>query len=185
MKNFTKLSLQLEPKPKQRPRAFVRASAAQVKKLTGKALSAYLNKCVKIYTPADTKDAEREIARQCAGMFKITGQPVILAVRVRIPKPKTCPSWRSRASKLFLWFPRGGDLDNYVKLLKDALNGVAWEDDSQVVGCISLKVEHEHPGYDIMLWECSTVDDDVHVGQPLADRSQAQLFMMKFFSEFA
>ena len=28
---------------------------------------------------------------------------------------------------------REGDLDNYAKTLKDALNGIAWEDDRQVV----------------------------------------------------
>ncbi|MBC40907.1 MAG: hypothetical protein CML19_01555 [Pusillimonas sp.] len=34
-----------------------------------------------------------------------------------------------------------GDLDNYVKLSLDALNGVAWEDDNQVVRLNAVKVD--------------------------------------------
>jgi len=34
-----------------------------------------------------------------------------------------------------------GDLDNYVKLTLDALNGVAWEDDRQVVRISAVKVD--------------------------------------------
>ena len=34
-----------------------------------------------------------------------------------------------------------GDLDNYVKLTLDALNGVAWEDDRQVVRIRAVKVD--------------------------------------------
>jgi len=33
-----------------------------------------------------------------------------------------------------------GDIDNYVKLLLDGLNGVAWDDDSQVVKVIAVKM---------------------------------------------
>ena len=32
-----------------------------------------------------------------------------------------------------------GDLDNYIKTILDALNGVAWDDDSQVVKIIGIK----------------------------------------------
>jgi Holliday junction resolvase RusA-like endonuclease len=32
-----------------------------------------------------------------------------------------------------------GDIDNYVKTILDALNGVAWRDDSQVVKVTGIK----------------------------------------------
>lgn len=32
-----------------------------------------------------------------------------------------------------------GDLDNYIKTVLDALNGVAWRDDSQVVKITGIK----------------------------------------------
>jgi Holliday junction resolvase RusA-like endonuclease len=41
-----------------------------------------------------------------------------------------------------------GDLDNYVKLTCDALNGVAWEDDRQIVRLMAVKVDrfdHSEP----------------------------------------
>ena len=33
-----------------------------------------------------------------------------------------------------------GDLDNYIKTVLDALNGVAWKDDSQVARITGIKV---------------------------------------------
>ena len=34
-----------------------------------------------------------------------------------------------------------GDLDNYIKLTLDALNKVAWDDDSQVVRIVAVRVD--------------------------------------------
>lgn len=53
------------------------------------------------------------------------GVPVKLTVRAIFPRPQIHdPAVRSHTVK--------PDLDNIVKSIKDALNGVAWRDDSQV-----------------------------------------------------
>ncbi len=43
-------------------------------------------------------------------------------------------------------YPRG-DLDNFVKGLKDSLNGIAYKDDSQIVRLIASKEYEEDDGY--------------------------------------
>jgi Holliday junction resolvase RusA-like endonuclease len=38
-----------------------------------------------------------------------------------------------------------GDLDNYVKLASDALNGIVWKDDRQVHALVAMMFEHSTP----------------------------------------
>lgn len=55
-----------------------------------------------------------------------------------------------------IWAPGRPDNDNYVKGLFDALNGIIWKDDSQVVDLHSRKLyaaSNEEPGVDIMIQE--------------------------------
>lgn len=86
-----------------------------------------------MYTPSNTVAAEKKIREEYDGpkfegeiavhlVFDNTGTAVIIE-RVDVDEK----------SKL------RGDLDNYVKTVLDALNGVAWEDDSQVVKIIGIK----------------------------------------------
>lgn len=39
------------------------------------------------------------------------------------------------------WHAKRPDLDNYLKAIKDAANGILWADDSQVSWCTTAKVE--------------------------------------------
>lgn len=49
---------------------------------------------------------------------------------------------------------RAGDLDNYVKVLLDALKGVVFEDDSQVVELHAYRGEDRgNPRVDVRVWE--------------------------------
>jgi Holliday junction resolvase RusA-like endonuclease len=43
-------------------------------------------------------------------------------------------------SKKKLWPLSRPDLSNYLKLVEDALNGLLWDDDSQIVSCVLRKV---------------------------------------------
>lgn len=79
------------------------------------------------YTPAATHEAERHIAEQYKGPFFT--EPVCIEVRYGKDYQsiiiEEITEWKAiRALR--------GDIDNYLKLTMDALNGVAWEDDSIV-----------------------------------------------------
>lgn len=49
--------------------------------------------------------------------------------------------------RLEIYGPGRWDLDNKIKALLDALNGLAWEDDSQVVEIVARKHKTEAGGY--------------------------------------
>jgi crossover junction endodeoxyribonuclease RusA len=81
------------------------------------------------FTPARTRDYEQLVAglALARGVRRIDG-PVKLSVSF------WCQDARRR------------DLDNLVKSIKDALNGVAWQDDSQVVELHATKgIDRDYP----------------------------------------
>lgn len=85
------------------------------------------------YTPAKTVKAEKEIADAWDGpMFE--GE---IAVHIVVDTQGTAIIVErvdlETKSKL------RGDIDNYIKTILDALNGVAWRDDSQVVKVTGIK----------------------------------------------
>lgn len=67
----------------------------------------------------------------------------------------------------------GGDLSNFVKLVEDALNGVAYHDDAQICGWLSPSekffadaVANEMPRTEVVMEPLSPVDLAVVGGQP-------------------
>lgn len=89
------------------------------------------------YTPQKTKDAEELIAaayRAAGGRCIPKGVPVELEVLARFPIPKSF-SQKKRGAVLDseILPTKKPDADNILKLVADALNGVAYEDDAQVV----------------------------------------------------
>lgn len=88
------------------------------------------------YTPKETVAAERAIAwayRCAAGRTPLMTGTIELSVEAVFKVPKSWPQ-RDRVPALAGEFAYTGkpDADNILKLVKDALNGVAWVDDSQV-----------------------------------------------------
>lgn len=91
----------------------------------------------RMYTPTETIGAERAIAAACREAMAESGiqppahrphAPVILTVDAYRPLPESRP--RRVRSEPDTYKP---DADNEAKLVMDALNGLAWADDAQVV----------------------------------------------------
>lgn len=89
------------------------------------------------YTPTKTQQAEWQIRQAWMaqhGAVPATG-PVGLVVTAFLKMPSSMPKKRRLTAQPT---PRP-DIDNYIKTVLDALNGVAFLDDSQVVHLIAQK----------------------------------------------
>jgi Holliday junction resolvase RusA-like endonuclease len=78
--------------------------------------------------------------------------PIYLNITAVFPVP---PSWtkrrKSEVASGAAWHTSKPDGDNIAKAVGDALNGVAWKDDSQVALCKVLKIYGDKPGLDVMV----------------------------------
>ena len=131
--------LDLDPRPKERPR-----------------FAAFGGK-MRTYTPAATQASEDEI--RYLVMASRVQHPMAVPLRLRAMFYLRRPASSGRR-----WPISGnrteGDIDQYVKLLMDALTGLVWEDDNQIVELAARKawaderdtMGHEgKPGIDIVI----------------------------------
>lgn len=92
---------------------------------------------VKTYTPEETVSWEGLVAMaamKVRGDLVPTDSPVSLAVEVEVIPPKSWSNKKRQSAVIGLHWPaKKPDLDNIVKAIGDALNGVIWVDDVQVV----------------------------------------------------
>ena len=98
------------------------------------------------YTPKETVQAEsfiKMLAKQ-AMTSKPSTEPLQLCIQIKRRIPKSF-SDKKRSSALTgeIKPTTRPDIDNQVKLIKDALNGVCWIDDSQVCKLSAEKVYAE------------------------------------------
>jgi Holliday junction resolvase RusA-like endonuclease len=90
------------------------------------------------YTDPKTVQAERQVrfaAKQAMGAQEPMQGPLALRVDAVFTHP---PSWSKRQCAAVLKTSKP-DLDNVVKLAKDAMNGVVWTDDAQVCASTETK----------------------------------------------
>lgn len=119
----------IEPVPKGRPR---------------------FTKFGKAYTPKKTHDYEKKIAdyfRQNPNRFKFEkGIPIVVNLVFGMPIPQSAPKSRNAAMlEELIKHTKKPDLDNLQKAVLDALNGIAWEDDSQIVRITAEKKYTDDP----------------------------------------
>lgn len=103
---------------------------------------------VHAYTPASTKQAERvvrEAVWEQSGGYKFpAGIPLQIVATFYRPRPK------SKKSRYPVTKP---DIDNYFKLVLDALNGTSYEDDNQVTTATIRKRYDSNPRIELLILE--------------------------------
>lgn len=102
------------------------------------------------YKTKRNKDFEKYIADQVMavmdseGVNMIVDIPVCLSVEVRKSIPKSWTKKKAQAALNGEILPTSKpDVSNYYKLIEDALNGILYADDSQIVVQQSNKIYHE------------------------------------------
>lgn len=106
-----------------------------------------------VYTPTKTAKYEKQIAlafKAGGGRCIPEGQCVSVSVTAFFPVPKSYSKGKRKACIDGDIRPdKKPDIDNIIKAVLDGLNGVAYEDDKQVVEAIGRKYYTESDGY---LW---------------------------------
>jgi Holliday junction resolvase RusA-like endonuclease len=105
-----------------------------IPKAQGRPRFARMGAFVKTYDPKDSRQYKDNVAAQI-----VAQSPVFVegAVQVEmgffLPRPKTLP-------KKVVFHTKKPDLDNLIKGTKDAMKGIVWRDDSQVVMIQAVKM---------------------------------------------
>ena len=79
---------------------------------------------------------KKAIALYCMKHFGVSDKPIAMYVDFMFEQPK---SWSIKKKHETLWHTSKPDIDNLQKGIKDALNGIAYVDDSQVSYVIAKK----------------------------------------------
>lgn len=116
----------------------------------GRPRAAKRGKHIQLYTPEKTATYEGVIAltaRQAmAGGLLLEG-PVATVMEIRLPIPQSWPKRKQAAALAGTEYPtKKPDADNVIKAIFDALNGVVWHDDTQVVDIVVRKRYAAVPG---------------------------------------
>jgi Holliday junction resolvase RusA-like endonuclease len=109
---------------------------------------------------ADIRDAALKLLDPPDNFARLWEAPLVVGIWFTLPRPKghylpantrrAAPALRPDAPK----YPAGKpDTDKLLRGVLDALTGLVWRDDSQVVDILARKVYGERPGADITVSE--------------------------------
>lgn len=137
--NFIRLTIEGEPVGKGRPRVTTRGNFAHA------------------YTPKKTKNYERLVMNAFFNTYTSNDQlsgPVEANIESYFSIPK---STNKKTRKLMLsnkiFHTKKPDIDNIAKSVLDSLNGLAYEDDSQIVKLSGIKLYSDNPRVELYLKE--------------------------------
>jgi Holliday junction resolvase RusA-like endonuclease len=100
------------------------------------------------FTPAKTRTYEARLAD--AGRAVMDGAeplqgPLSIVMHVRLPIPQSWSKARKQSARTGCTRPTGKpDCDNFLKVV-DALNGIVWGDDGQIVQATCMKYYADEP----------------------------------------
>mgnify|MGYP003649162720 CR=1 FL=1 len=104
---------------------------------------------VSTYSPKKTKDYEtliKEAAIQCMGKHDPLETPVSLSIAFGMPLPKSYSKKRKEACLTGIErHLKKPDLDNMIKSVSDAMNGIVYRDDGQIVTITARKSYQTEP----------------------------------------
>lgn len=115
------------------------------------------------YTPARTAEHEDRIRKEAAAVASMRSPdgspmapmqgPLICNIVCQMPIPKSWPKARREDAQRFgRWHTGKPDADNLAKAVLDALNGILYEDDSQVVMlAVTKRYAKAEPGTTVTL----------------------------------
>ena len=110
-----------------------------------------------VYTPKETKAYERAVAHEFHKAFpdwKPSAKPICMSIIAYTRPPKSTSKKRFTDMVAGLIHPtKKPDADNIAKIIMDALNGVAYEDDRQVVELIVRKFFSDTAYVDVFIDE--------------------------------
>jgi len=113
---------------------------------------------VQTYTPDKTRNYEssiKEAAVEAMGSSEALETPVTLYLYIRAPIPKSLTKKRLEAISNGSEKPiKKPDASNVLKSVEDAMNGVVYKDDSQIVNIHVTKVYSSQSGIDVCVKEC-------------------------------
>ena len=111
----------------------------------------------KVYTDKQTLSYEAMIAffaKQAMGVTDLLETPVSVFLYVRLPVPQSYTKKRREACLRGTEKPcKKPDIDNIAKTYLDAMNGVIFVDDTQVVDLHVKKLYSDKAGVDVMVME--------------------------------
>jgi len=111
---------------------------------------------VQTYTDAKTIDYETHVAmkaRHAIGATEPLKGALTVFLYLRYTIPASYSKKRKEACLAGLEFPKRIDIDNVYKSITDAMNGIVYLDDSQIVEAHIKKVYAEESGANIMVQE--------------------------------
>jgi hypothetical protein len=115
---------------------------------------------VQTYTDAKTIDYETQVAmraRHAIGSTKPLEGALSVFLYMRYAVPASYSKKRKEACLKGLEYPKRIDIDNVYKSITDAMNGIVYLDDSQIVEAHIKKVYAEESGANIMVQECDSI----------------------------